>query len=183
MTDEQPRPHGPWLIHSTHETYEDPYVRLWVDQVTRPDGRPGQHVVVEMKPGVCVLAIDDDDHVCLTSEFHYAVGRISLEGVSGGIEPDEDPLVTAQRELAEELGLQATDWEYLTTVDPFTTIIRSPTRLYAARGLSACPTQPEGTEVIELVKIPLSEALAQVHSGEISHAPTCVGLLLLENRA
>jgi ADP-ribose pyrophosphatase len=183
MPHQPARPHGPWLIHATHETYQDPYVRLWVDQVTRPDGRLGQHVVVEMKPGVCVLAMDDDDHVYLTSEFHYAVGRVSLEGVSGGIEPGEDPLETAQRELAEELGLQATEWEYLTTVDPFTTIIRSPTRLYLARGLTSCPTQQEGTEVIDLVKLPLRQALDHIQSGEISHAPTCVGLLLSAERA
>lgn len=172
-----PRPHGPWFIHETVEVYEDPYIRLFRDRVTRPDGRPGQHVVVTMKPGVCVLAVDGDHHIHLTSEFHYAIGRVSLEGVSGGIEPGEDSLQTAQRELAEELGLRAERWDYLTTVDPFTTIIASPTQLFLARDLHPVPRNPEGTEVIETIRIPLEEAIDRVQSGEISHAPTCVGLL------
>ncbi len=182
MNDDLTQLHGPWKIHATVEKYADPFVRLWVDRVTRPDGAPGQHVVVEMKPGVCVLAVDDERHVYLTSEFHYAIGRVALEGVSGGIEPREDPLQTAKRELAEELGLQADSWEYLTTVDPFTTIIRSPTRLYLARGLTNCPRRPEGTERIDAVRLPLAAAVEKIRTGEITHAPTCVALLLIDQR-
>ena len=175
----QPRPHGPWTLNSTAEVYRDRFIHVWLDQVLRPDGDPGQHVVVNIKPGVCVLAIDDDNYVYLTSEFHYAVGRISLEAVSGGIEPGEDPLATAQRELAEELGLNARHWELLATIDPFTTIMSSPTRLYVARVLANCPTDREGTELIEAVRMPLADALTKIRGGEITHAPTCVGLLLV----
>lgn len=171
------KPHGPWKIRETNEVYRDAYISVKLDQVIRPDNAPGQHVVVNMKPGVCVLALDADDNVCLTREFHYGVGRYSLEGVSGGIEPDEDPLETARRELQEELGLVAADWQYLSTVDPFTTIVVSPTRLYLARQLSTAAREPEGTEIIELVKMPLDEAVARVTCGEISHAPTCVAIL------
>ena len=75
------------------------------DDVIRPDGRNGTHTVVRIKPGVSVLAIDSDRHVHLTDEFHYAIGRHSLEAVSGGTEPGETSLETAQRELREELGI------------------------------------------------------------------------------
>ncbi len=175
----EPRAHGPWTILSTAEVYRDRFVGVQLDQVVRPDGKPGQHVVVNIKPGVCVLAIDDEDHVFLTSEFHYAVGRVSLEAVSGGIEPGEDPLLTAKRELAEEVGLTAQVWESLTTIDPFTTIMASPTHLYLARGLGTCPTALEGTELIETVRLPLTVAVSKISSGEITHAPTCVALLLI----
>ncbi|MEQ1906993.1 MAG: NUDIX hydrolase [Pirellulaceae bacterium] len=174
----EPRPHGPWTILSTAEVYRDRFVGVQLDQVVRPDGEPGQHVVVQIKPGVCVLAIDEDEQVFLTSEFHYAVGRISLEAVSGGIEPGEDPLLTAQRELAEEIGLTARHWDLLTTIDPFTTIMTSPTRLYLARGLGTCPKDMEGTELIESVRLPLAAALEKIWTGEITHAPTCVALLM-----
>jgi ADP-ribose pyrophosphatase len=135
-----------------------------------------------MKPGVCVLPIDYDQNVYLTSEFHYAIGRISLEGVSGGIEPDEAPETTAVRELQEELGLVAGHWEYLTSVDPFTTIVGSPTRLFLATQLSQVARAPEGTEQIETVKLPLLTALEKVGTGEISHAPTCVAILMAFHR-
>ncbi|MEM7455101.1 MAG: NUDIX hydrolase [Planctomycetota bacterium] len=172
------KPHGPWKIKKTDDVYQDAFIHVWLDQVVRPDGKDGQHVVVTMKPGVCVLAIDDNNNVHLTSEFHYGVGRVSLEAVSGGIEPGEDPDLTARRELQEELGLEAANWEYLTTVDPFTTIVVSPTRLYIATGLKEVERDLEGTEQIERVTLSLDEAIARIASGEITHAPTCVGLLM-----
>ena len=86
---------------------------------------------------------------------------------------------TAKRELAEELGLAATQWKKLASVDPFTTIVVSPTLLYLATGLSVVPTSPEGTELIETVKLPLADAIKMVTMGEITHAPTCVLLLMV----
>ena len=173
-------PYGPWVINSTETVYGDPFVEVQVDQVVRPDQQNGQHVVVFIKPGVCVLPVDDEKNVYLTNEFHYAIGRESVEGVSGGIESgiDKSPLETAQRELAEELGLAAENWQHLTTVDPFTTPMASPTALYVATGLSEVPRSPEGTELIQRVKIPLVLAKQKVVSGEITHAPTCILLLL-----
>lgn len=170
-------PHGPWKIKETDEVYVDPFVRVRVDQVVRPDGGDGQHVVVSMKPGVCVLAMDDDRQVYLTREFHYGVGRYSIEAVSGGVEPGEDPDLTARRELQEEIGIEAREWNFISTIDPFTTIVVSPTRLYLATGLSSVPRDPEGTEVIETVVMPLDDAIMMVNRGEITHAPTCVALM------
>lgn len=170
--------YGPWIIKETQTVYEDPFVEVQLDQVVRPDSQEGQHVVVLMKPGVCVLPLDEEKNIYLTREFHYGIGRQSLEGVSGGIEPGEDPRETAERELAEELGLAAQHWERVGAVDPFTTIVVSPTQLYLATGLSQVPSAPEGTEQIESVKMPLSEALTKVSEGTITHAPTCVLLFL-----
>lgn len=170
-------PHGPWTIKQQDDVYTDPFISVRLDQVVRPDGDDGQHVVVSMKAGVCVLAIDESLNVYLTNEFHYGIGRYSLEAVSGGIEPGEDPRLTARRELQEEIGLEAQRWELLGSVDPFTTIVVSPTQIYLARELSEVPRNPEGTEVIERVKLPLDDAIDKINSGEITHAPTCVALL------
>lgn len=173
------RPHGPWQILETELVYRDAFVALTLDRVIRPDAKAGKHVVVEMKPGVCVLPLDLNGFVHLTREFHYAIGRVSLEGVSGGIEAGENPLVTAQRELKEELGLHADHWKSLTTLDPYTTIIRSPVELFLATRLSPVLACPEGTEQIESVALPLEQAVQWVASGQITHGPTCVALLLL----
>jgi ADP-ribose pyrophosphatase len=172
-----PRRFGPWQILSSRSIYRDPWIELDQDSVLRPDGQPGTHCVVRMKAGVSVLALDDEHLVYLTDEFHYAIGRQGIEAVSGGIEAGEDPLVTAQRELAEELGIVAERWTPLGVVDPFTTIIVSPTTLFLAESLSFVDRHPEGTELIRVVKCPLDEALAMVDDGRITHAPTCVLLL------
>ena len=177
------RRHGPWTIKETNPVYQDPYVALRVDQVIRPDGNHGQHVVVQIKPGVCVIAMDSQQRLHLTREFHYAVGRESVEAVSGGIEPGEKPQLCAQRELQEELGLQAKSWQYLTTVDPFTTIMESPTQLYLATELTPVPKALEGTETIETVIMPIAEAVGAVESGLITHAPSCVAILMVSRLA
>ena len=171
------KPHGPWKILGSDEIYSDPWIHVRRDNVIRPDGQDGTHCVVHMKPGVCVVALDENDFVHLTSEFHYGIGRESLEGVSGGIEQGETALSTAGRELEEELGLKAVRWTDLGSLDPFTTIVVSPTRLYLAEGLTEGVRQPEGTELIRLVKMPLSDAVSQVMGGQITHGPTCALLL------
>jgi ADP-ribose pyrophosphatase len=169
--------HGPWQIVETKEVYRDPWIRVERDDVVRPDGHPGTYTVVHLMPGVSVLALDSDLQVCLTKEFHYAVGRTTLEAVSGGIEPGEEPLQTAQRELKEELGISAEDWRELGTVDPFTASILSPAKLFLARNLTFGPQNLEGTETILLVKMPLEEAVRKVLDSEITHAPTAVLIL------
>lgn len=169
--------HGPWQIVKSHEVYRDPWLRVRKDDVIRPDGQPGTHSVVHLKAGVCVLAIDNEDVVYLTEEFHYGVGRVTLEAVSGGIEPDESPLTTAQRELQEELGIEAAEWIESGVVDPFTASVVSPTTLYIARGLRFGAPSLEGTELIRCVKMPLAEAVEKVLRSEITHAPSCVLIL------
>ncbi len=169
--------HGPWTIRSSRQVYCDPWIELQLDQVTRPDGQAGTYSTVKLKSGVCVIAVDEQQRIHLTKEFHYAVGRLTIEGVSGGIEGEESSLLAAQRELAEELGWKAQSWQHLGTVDPFTAAIHSTVDLYLARELTACAKSPEGTEQIVPVVLPIDEALQMVRSSEISHAPTCVALL------
>ena len=169
--------HGPWQIKKTNHILQNPFLQVWLDDVIRPDGQDGTHVVASMKPGVCVLAIDEQQNVHLTREFHYAIGRYSLEAVSGGMEPGEDADGTARRELKEELGIEASHWEYLAAVDPFTTIVVSPSHLYFARGLSLGEVDFEGTEQIEHVVLPLEQAVEKVLQGEITHTPTCILIL------
>lgn len=170
-------PHGPWKIVESREVYRDPWLALRRDEVIRPDGKPGSYVVANLKQGVSVLAIGDDGTAYLTEEFHYGVGRVTLEVVSGGIEDDEDPRVAAERELREEIGIEAEEWTDLGVVDPFTSNVVSPTRLYLARGLRFVEDDQEGTERIRRVEMPFTGALEMVLDSEITHGPSCVLIL------
>lgn len=171
------RDYGPWKIRATATVYRDPWVAVTKDDVIRPDGEPGTYTVVHIKPGVSVLAVDTERVCHLTDEFHYAIGRHSLEVVSGGIEPDEDPQEAARRELQEEIGIEADRWTPLGLVDPFTSPMHSPTRLYLAQELQFVAAAPEGTERIRRVAVPLDEAVAMVMDGRITHAPSAVLIL------
>ena len=169
--------HGPWKIRASREVYKDPWIEVRKDEVIRPDGADGTHCVVSLKPGVSVLPLDGQGFVHLTEEFHYGIGRTTIETVSGGIEPGEDARSTAARELEEELGIRAGRWTDLGMVDPFTSIVVSPTGLFLARDLSFVDTAPEGTEQIRPVKVKLAEAVDWVISSKITHAPSCVLIL------
>ena len=169
--------HGPWTILKRREIHRDPWIQVIQDDVIRPDGKAGTHDAVYLLPGVTVLAVDENQNAHLTEEFRYAVGRVTLEGVSGGRHEGESPLATAQRELREELGILAAAWTDLGQVDPFTSVIASPTQLFLARGLAFVPQAPEGTELIRHVTVSFAEALAMTMDGRITHAPTCVAIL------
>ena len=168
---------GPWKIAATREIYRDPWIAVRVDEVVRPDGEAGIHSIIHIRPGVCVLALDAEGNVYLTEEFHYAVGRVTIEGVSGGIESGEPPLEAARRELREELGIVAAKWTELGLVDPFTANVVSPTALFLAEELTFVETAHEGTELIRCVRVSLAEAIRMISDGKITHAPTCVLLL------
>lgn len=171
------RKKGPWTVEQTAEVYRTPWVEVVEDKVIRPDGTPGLFTTVRMRPGVSALALDEEGFVHLTSEYRYAVERESVEAVSGGVEDGETPLDAAKRELREELGIDAAEWVDLGTVDPFTSVVLSPARLYLARGLTHLSREPEGTEVIGEVRVPLAEAVGMVARGEVTHGPSCVLIL------
>src|SRR6266446_6554366 len=125
--------HGPWTIIGSRPLFADAWINVHQDEVIRPDGKPGTHDVVELRHGVTVIAVDEQLIAHLTEEFHYAVGRVTLEGVSGGRDGGEEALPCAKRELREELGIKAAEWLDLGPLDPVTSIIVAPVRLFLAR--------------------------------------------------
>lgn len=169
--------HGPWQIVSSREVYRDPWLLVVRDEVVRPDGHPGSYCVVHVKPGITVVAVDDQNRIYLTEEFHYAVGCETLEAVSGGVDEGEDSLQAAQRELREELGIEAAEWIDLGRVDPFTASVLSPSQIYLARKLTFGAAAPEGTEQIRQISMTLAEAVERVMQGKITHAASCVAIL------
>ncbi len=148
-----------------------------MDNVLRPDGEPGTYSTVRIKPGVCVIPVADDGNCYLTKEFHYAVGRDTIEGISGGIEEGETPETAAARELEEEVGIVAGRLVPLGVVDPLTAAMLSPTQIFLATDLTFTQSNPESTECIERVEMPFDDAWRMVIASEITHAPTCVAIL------
>ncbi len=168
---------GPWEIKDTHRIFKDDFIEVNVDEVTGGDHNERTYATVEMKPGVAVLAFNENDEVYLTKQFRYALNKESIEVVCGGIDKGMNPLDAARKELKEEIGLVADRWEDLGTVDIDTSIVHCPCRLYVARGLSKVGSDQEATEDIEPLKVPFDEAVAMVMRSEITHAPSCVVIL------
>jgi ADP-ribose pyrophosphatase len=152
-------------------------VSLRVDSVILPKGTPDTFEYVEIKNGASTLAMEENGDVWLVREWKYAIDRPSLEVVSGGIEPGEEPLAAAKRELREEAGLAAERWTPMGFVDPFTTMLRCPNHLFLAQGLTQVEHDPEEAEIIERVRMPIAEAVEMVMRSEITHGSSCVAIL------
>ena len=171
-----PEKRGAWTVLDTTVQYSNPWITVREDRVIKPDGQEGAFGVVEMKPGVSVLPVDDDGTVYLVRIFRYTLDRDCLEVLAGGMERDEDPMDAARRELREEAGIEATNLVDLGVVDQLTEVVVSPNHLYLARGLSFTASDREETEQIERVAAPLEQAVEWALDGTISHAAS-VGLI------
>lgn len=171
------RKHGPWTINETVLKYRNQFIEVKEDQVIQPDGEPGRYSTVMMKPGVSVLALDADGFVYLANQFRYAVGRESLEVVSGAIDEGEEAEAAARRELSEEAGIEAGELISLGQLDLDTSIVNCPASLFLARDLSFGESDQEGTERIALKKMKLDEAVARIMRSDITHGPTCALIL------
>jgi len=176
-----PRSHGPYDITARRLVYENPWIRVREDRVVhRQAGSAGLFGIVTLVAGATVLALDDQGTVTLVREFKYALGAWSLELVSGGLDAGEAPLEAAKRELREEVGLTADRWTDLGVLRPFSTTIASANHMFLARGLTAVAASPDAWEGLELVRLPLAEAVEHAMDGRIVHAASCVALLKTE---
>lgn len=172
---------NPWRTCSSRIVYENPWLRLREDQVIRPDGRPGIYSVVEKCAATAVVALDADQNVWLVGQYRYATAEYSWELIEGGADRGESPLQAAQRELREEAGLEAASWQQLGPEVHLSNCISSECGyFFLARDLKTVPRAPEGTEVLVLRQLHISEALRLVRSGGIKDAMTIIGLLRAE---
>lgn len=170
------RKNGEWTIKETERIFKNDFIEVFNDRVIQPDGKRGEYATVEMKPGVCILAIDDERNAYLTKQFRYALGAESLEVIAGGLDEGE-PLENAKRELKEETGIEADEWISLGAAEIDTSIVHSPAHFFVARKLKFGKPKREGTEAIKPVRINFDEAVGKVLSGEIKHAASCVLIL------
>jgi ADP-ribose pyrophosphatase len=168
---------GPWTIKASTQKYKNEFIEVIEDSVINPDKTDGTYATVQMKPGICILAIDDENNVYLTKQFRYALGAESLEVIAGGSE-EGSPLENAKREAKEEVGIEAEEWIDLSSAETDTSIVRSPAHFFIARKLKISEPEREGVEVMKTVKMSFDEAVEKVLSGEIKHALS--GLLILK---
>lgn len=169
----------PWPVTSTRIAYENPWLRVVEDRVIRPDGAPGLYGVVELGDAVFVVALDDEDRVVLVAVERHTTGR-SLEIPAGGTD-GEDPLVAAQRELREETGLRASDWQRIGTLHALNGIARAREHVFLARGLetAADASEHQRAEGIgEVRRVELGEALRMCADGGITDGETVASLAL-----
>ena len=165
----------------SRRAFEGRLLNLRVDEVVMADGRPAQREIVEHPGAVAILAWDGE-RLAVVRQWRQAAGRETLELPAGTRDPDEDPQRTAKRELAEEVGVAAADWEPgpgFWTAPGFCTEFLT---LWLATDLHPVSAAGPEDEAIEASWLTLDQALAAVADGEINDAKSLVGIYWLARR-
>ncbi|MBI2165113.1 MAG: NUDIX hydrolase [Chloroflexi bacterium] len=158
--------------------YRGRVVGLRVDTVALDNGVTAERETVEHSPAVVVVPVDSEENVLLVRQYRWPAGEYLLEAPAGSLEEGEEAEEAALREMEEETGYTAVKLVKLSsfwTTPGFTTELM---HAYLATQLMPREARPEADEVIELVRVPLAQALAMVRRGEIRDAKSIAALLM-----
>jgi len=168
------------LSHTTRSIYQGRVLDLGIESLTLPNGERLELEVVRHPGGAAVVALDARERVCLLRQYRHATGGWLWELPAGKLEAGEQPQTTAKRELLEEAGVQAGQWQTLGDILMTPGFCDEVIHLFLARGLTHIDAQPEAHEVIEVHWLPFDQALARVYDGTFRDAKTMLGLTLAE---
>ncbi|WP_454051734.1 NUDIX domain-containing protein [Cellulomonas sp. Marseille-Q8402] len=168
-----------WQTRSSTTVYENAWIRVREDAVTRPDGGAGVYGVVEVRhPAVFVVPVTAQDEVVLVEVERYTTGAVSLEVPAGGSD-GQDLLLAAQRELREETGLAADAWQPLGPVFSLNGVAHAPGQVFLARDLRPADEAHEQAEegIVGVRRLPWAEVLDLVRAGRITDDESLAALL------
>ncbi|HEX8651467.1 MAG TPA: NUDIX hydrolase [Pyrinomonadaceae bacterium] len=168
---------NPWRRLSTKEVYDNPWIGLREDAVVRPDGQEGIYGVVHFKNAAIGILAVDGEFIYLVGQYRYTLGQYSWEIVEGGCPKGEDFLSAAQRELAEETGLRAENWEKMGEAYLSNSVTDERAVWFLATELTQGEHQPEGTEQLMVRRVPFSQALRMALTGEITDAISMLAIM------
>jgi ADP-ribose pyrophosphatase len=157
--------------------YQGSLLKVHRDIVRLPDGSEGSREYIKHPGAVAILALTDDRQLLLERQYRYPPRREFIEIPAGKLEPGEPHLATARRELLEETGYEAGQWERLCVVDTAIGYTDERIELYLARKLIKKTQKLDPGEFLEIFLLPFDDALAMVRDGRISDVKTVAAIL------
>jgi 8-oxo-dGTP pyrophosphatase MutT (NUDIX family) len=155
---------GPWTRRSVAERYDNPWIVVEHHEVITPRGGDGIYGVVR---------------TWLVGQYRYPHAAYTWEIPEGGGRLGVDPLVSAQRELAEEVGLSAKRWDLILEMDLSNSVTDEQCLIYLARDLDVCAGEPDETEELAIRRMPFEELYRGVLAGQYRDSLTVAGVLKL----
>lgn len=177
--------HNPWKVVSQREVYNNPWIEVTEFQVLNPSGNPGIYGKVHFKNlAIGVVPLNEKDEVVLVGQYRFPLSAYSWEIPEGGGKIGIDPLDSAKRELLEETGLVAHQWEKLLEIHLSNSVSDELAILYLATELEQHEAEPEDTEELAHRTITLEAAYREICAGRITDAMTVAAIqhLLLRKK-
>lgn len=183
MSDLDPSERNPWRRIEARVVFESRYFRVRHDRVVAPDGTPVDYPFIDYRvPVVTIAPVTVDGRIYLVRQWRYPWEASSWELPAGHCEPGEAPAEAARRELLEEAGLVAAEWQELPFLRPGASLTAC-FHPFIARDLAPVPTAREATEAdMEVRVLPLVDAVEAALRGDIRHAVSVAVLLQVARR-
>ncbi len=180
-TSRLPTTSNPWKPQSSKKIFENPWLALHEDEVINPGGGISHYGKINFKNiAIGIIPLDENNNTWLVGQYRYVPDCYSWEIPMGGGALNIDPLTSAKRELKEETGLIAHNWQELMKLHTSNSVTDERGLVYVARDLTQGETEFEETEDLLIQKLPLNEAIERVLSGEITDVISVAGLLKLK---
>ena len=167
-------------VLASERIYEGRLINLRVDQIRTAAGVESVREIVEHPGAIALIALDEAGRVLLVKQYRHAVRAVTLEIPAGTLEPGEEPLAAAQRELREETGYRAGQLDRLGGIYTAPGFSTEYIHFYLATQLTPDRLAMDDDEVIDLIRLPLSEAVDLIRAGQIDDGKSVSGLLLAQ---
>ena len=165
---------------SGEDIYGGIFLNMKRDRVSLPDGQEAVREYLTHPGAVAILAILDDGRILLERQYRYPIAKVCMEIPAGKLDPNEDPLVCAQRELEEETGYSASKWSYIRRIHPVISYSTEFIDIYLAEGLLPGKSRLDEEEFLDVFAAPLDEILAWVEQGVITDVKTTIAIYWLD---
>ena len=167
-----------WRTLTIKIRYDNPWITVTHHDVLKPNGEPGIYGAVHFKNlAIGVIVLDEEMNTWLVGQYRYPLDRYSWEIPEGGGLRAVDPLLSAQRELKEETGLEARQWRLIQRLELSNSVTDEQAIIFLATGLSYGEAAPEDTEALEQRRVSFDEAYAMVQDGRITDSLSVAAIL------
>jgi ADP-ribose pyrophosphatase len=164
----------------TQDLYGGIFLNMKRDTVRMPDGSEAVREYLTHPGAVAIVALLNDGRVVLERQYRYPVARVCMEIPAGKLDPGEDPLMCAQRELQEETGYTAAKWSYIRRIHPVISYSTEFIDIYLAEGLMQGDRSLDDEEFLDVFAASLDELLAWVEEGAITDVKTTISAYWLD---
>jgi ADP-ribose pyrophosphatase len=163
--------------------YDGHFLKVTRDRIKLPDGSESQREFIRHPGAVVILPLLPDGRVLLERQFRYPNDRVFIEFPAGKIDPGEEALACAKRELEEETGYTAKEWNFVCTIHNAIAYSDEHLDIFLARDLTQGEARLDEGEFLELFTATIPELLEMVRRGEITDVKTIIGTFWLEKFA